>query len=152
MAAFYKKRRNTGPSKNDLKVQRNMESARLSRSGDTIGRRFPTVQRVSIRLEIMGPQGQLLSEETRVFSPADRCGFEVQCPGRCGGGRFDLEAKLAAVLNSRETASESSGVCQNPIYAGSSEVCGCRLSCKIEAAFKPEPAPGPAAGPAAGPV
>ncbi|MBI4676288.1 MAG: hypothetical protein HY748_01760 [Elusimicrobia bacterium] len=141
MPPFYKKRRNTGPSKNDLKVQRNLESERLARSGDTLARRFPSVQRLSIRLEITGPQKQLLAAETRVFGPADRCGFEVACPGRCGGGRFDLDAKVVAVLSARQTASESSGVCQNPIYAGSSDVCGCRLACAIEAAYRPEPAP-----------
>ncbi|MBI5882860.1 MAG: hypothetical protein HZB91_07135 [Elusimicrobia bacterium] len=140
MSPFYKKRRNTGPSKNDLKVQRGAEVERRARSGDTVGRRFPTVQRLSIRLEIMGPQGQLFSDETRVLNPVDRCNFEVACPGRCGGGKFNLEAKVDSVVGSREIASESSGVCQNPIYAGSSEVCGCRLSCKIEAAYKPEQA------------
>ncbi|MBI5624268.1 MAG: hypothetical protein HY924_10845 [Elusimicrobia bacterium] len=141
--AYFKKRRNPGPSKNELKVQRNEEEDRRTRSGDTLARRFPDVQRLSIRLEIRGPQSQLFSEESRVFNPPDRCNFAVACPGRCGGGTFNLEAKLESVLDSRQTASESSGVCQNPIYAGAAEVCGCRLSCKIEASYKPED---PAAG------
>ncbi|MFA6318057.1 MAG: hypothetical protein WC943_11610 [Elusimicrobiota bacterium] len=141
--AYFKKRRNAGPSKNELKVARASEVERRARMGGTLGARFPMVLRLSIRLAITGPQGQLFSEETRSFGPADKCGFEVSCPGRCGGGRFDLDTKLAAVLNARETASESSGVCQNPIYAGASEVCGCRLACKIEASYKPEEPPQP---------
>ncbi|MBI5209146.1 MAG: hypothetical protein HY927_04140 [Elusimicrobia bacterium] len=143
--AYYKKRRNTGPSKNDLKVRRNMEAERQTRGGVTLSQRFPNVERLTVKLEILGPQKQLFSKATRAFGPSDRCEFSVPCPGRCGGGSFDLEGKLTAVLTAGQTVTEATGICQQPIYPGASEVCGCQLRCGIEASYLPEPAAAPQA-------
>ena len=94
---------------------------------------FPQVERLTVGLELLSPQNAPLSErETRVFKPEDKCDFSVPCPGRCGQGSFNLAAKLQAVVESHETASQSSGTCQEPLYVGSPDVCGVKLNCQIQ--------------------
>lgn len=111
---------------------RGQEAARQERSG-LLRERFPVVQRLSVRLNFSTPQQHALDQETRSFGPADPCDFSATCPGRCGGkGSFDLAAKINAVVEGRQTRAEGSGVCQEPLYAGASDVCGFRLSCVIE--------------------
>ncbi|MBI4425050.1 MAG: hypothetical protein HY554_15060 [Elusimicrobia bacterium] len=142
MARFFKKRRpKGGPSKNEEKVTRSREAAARERSMSRLADRFPQVERLSVQLDLVSPQNHPLAErQTRVFRPEDACDFSVPCPGRCGHGSFDLAAKLESVVETRQPLSESSGTCQEPLYAGSPDVCGVRLNCRIEVAYAPEPA------------
>lgn len=145
MAGFHKKRRIVGPSKNELKLQRGEAEERRARSAGTIAQRFPQVERLTITLSFLSPQSAPLGDEKRVFKTSDAPDFSAPCPGRCGGGKFDLEGKVSAVLDARQPVAEATGVCQQPLYAGSPDVCGARLQCKIEATYLPEPKEEPAA-------
>lgn len=133
MARYFKKRRPVGPSKNEEKIQRSREAEARERSAGRLSDIFPLVERLSVRLELLSPQNAPLAEvETRSFGPGDKCDFSVPCPGRCGQGSFNLAAKLQAVVESREGTSQSSGTCQEPLYVGSPDVCGVKLSCQIQ--------------------
>ena len=141
MADYYKKRRIAGPSKNEQKIQREREQENRIRSAGTLRTRFPSVDHLRVALEFRGPQQQVLGSEVRDFKPQDACNFSAACPGQCGVGSFNLEAKIEKVIEGREMHSEGTGKCQEPLYAGAASVCGCELKCKIEVSYLPEPAP-----------
>lgn len=147
MAQFFKRRGPSGPNKNEQKVQRGREAERRNRMGGGLGERYPTVERLSVGLEFTGPQGQSLERKTWTFGPSDACDLAAPCPGRCGEGKFDLAGKIGAVIEARQPLAEASGKCQQPLYSGSTEVCGCQLKCRIEVRYLPEPAAAPPAGP-----
>jgi hypothetical protein len=130
---FKKKRRAApGPSKNEKKVMRE----KLARAAGTLREVYPSVQSLTVDLEFFTPQHHSLERQTRSFSPSDLCDFVVRCPGRCGQGSFDLSAKLKSVIESRQTASESKGVCMEPLFDGSKEPCGFELRCSIKAVYQ----------------
>ena len=144
MAGFPRRRRGPqGPNKNEQKVQQREAAERRVRSAGSLADRFPSVERLSISLEFRGPQDSVLGSENRVFRGADIVELAAPCPGLCGVGNFDLAAKIEQVVIAREPASQASGVCQERLYAGSPDVCGCRLACRIEISYKPEPKPEP---------
>src|SRR5579885_3665933 len=128
---YRKKRRQVGPSKNEEKVER----GRQAKSAVPLGARYPQVRSLTIVLTFSGPQGQSFGQETRAFSPQDPCDFAVPCPGRCGVGSFDLAAKIEEVIAAQEQESKSSGVCQEVLFAGAADVCGCKLDCAITVAY-----------------
>jgi hypothetical protein len=138
MAFYGKRRKPAGPSKNEQKVQRNEAEAR--RHSGNMSQRFPQVERLTISLQFLTPQGQILEEQKRVFKGSDAPDFSAPCPGRCGGGKFNLDAKVAGVVEARQPAAEATGLCQEPLYANSPDSCGARLQCKIEVSYLPEPA------------
>ena len=113
------------------------DAERAAHSGETLGARFPAVSRLSIKLIYLNAQGHVLEEKALALTPADPCRFTVGCPGRCGIGSFDFSAKLEQALGERLASFDCSGKCEQPLYAGSKEVCGCELKCRIEAAFLP---------------
>lgn len=141
MPGYFKKRRRprAGPNKNEEKVLRRKELEGRERAAGTLQERYPSVERLSIQLVFLSPQHQTLEQDTRVFGQSDPCDFQVSCPGRCGVGSFNLEAKINKVVTDRQTTSESSGKCQEPLYGGSSDLCGCELRCKMEIDYLPDP-------------
>ncbi|MCX5787494.1 MAG: hypothetical protein NTX64_03130 [Elusimicrobia bacterium] len=151
MARYFKKRRIVGPSKNEEKLRRAADAEARERSVTRLSDQFPTVARLTVQLDLLSPQNHPLAEhQTRVFKPEDRADFSVPCPGRCGQGTFNLAAKVQSVVEARQPVSEGTGICQEPLFAGSADVCGVKLVCRIEAAYKEE-APAkevPAAAPA----
>lgn len=140
MAQFFKRRAKPGPSKNEQKVERSREAARTASRAGVLGQRFPSVERLSVELAFSTPEGHALDNQKRAYRATDPCDFSVPCLGRCGGGTFDLAAKIEAVVTARERLSESNGTCQQSLYAGSPDVCGCRLSCRIEVSYLPQAA------------
>lgn len=138
MAQFFKRRAKPGINKNDQKVQRGKEAAGRSRAAGSLGYRYPSVEKLSVFLDFITPQNQSLAQQVRVFKPSDACDFSVPCPGRCGCGSYDLAAKIKTVVEAQEKVSESSGVCQEPLYSGSPDICGLKLQCKIEASYLPQ--------------
>jgi hypothetical protein len=138
MPPFFKKRRrgNAGPNKNEKKVRRAQDATRLGDSLGLIQDAFPQVQSLTLQLEFITPENQLMDEETRTLAPTDPCDFSAPCPGRCGGSTpFDFSGKVKAMVNNRQTEGEANGTCQQPLYAGSPDVCGMRLKCSIEASY-----------------
>ncbi len=142
MAGFYKKKkRSTGPSKNDEKVQRGRDAERMSGSGNSLGSRFPTVSSLSLKLVFLSPHGAALGEEDRAFKPNDACDLAAACPGQCGVGDFDLAKKIDAMVANGQPVLEASGKCVQPIYAGAKELCGTELRLRAVAEYKPAPSP-----------
>jgi hypothetical protein len=141
MAQFFKRRAKPGINKNDQKVQRGKEAVGRGRAAGSLGYRYPLVERLSVTLDFITPQNQSVDQQTRVFGPLDGCEFSVPCPGRCGCGSYDLAAKIKAVIDAGEKASESSGICKEPLYSGSPDICGLKLQCKIEIRYLPQPVP-----------
>ena len=139
----FKKRRYAPPNKNEEKVKRSINAEYRAQSAGTLGSRFPQVERLSVRLTFLSPQQHILGEETRTFKPSDISNFIALCPGRCGGGSFNIEAKIEEVVTARLPSSESGGKCQQTLYAGSPDICACELKCKMEASYFPEKAPEP---------
>lgn len=130
----FKKRRRPGPSKNQKKVQRRQVEQREARGGSLLKELHPEVTGLTIHLSYMSPQAELVSEETRRFGPADSTDFSCACPGTCGVGAFDLREKIGAVIETRESMSESSGKCETERFGGI-EPCGYVLKCKIEVQY-----------------
>lgn len=149
MAFYGKRRKPAGPSKNEQKLQRAEAEARRVRSAGSLADHFPQVERLIVSLQFLSPQGQVLSEEKRVFLPAEAYNISAPCPGRCGVGNFDLEAKVSNLVETRQPGAEASGVCQEPLYAGSPDVCGTKLQCKIEVVYLPEKSPSESQTPSA---
>lgn len=140
MSPFFRRRSRSGPNKNEQKVLRGKEAANRTRLAGLLGQRYPSVERLSVQLDFISPQGHSIDHQTRIFWPSDTCDFSVPCPGRCSGGSYDLAAKIRPVVEGRETLSESSGLCQEPLYGGSPDTCGFRLKCRIEVRYLPQPA------------
>ena len=150
MARYFKKRRkNSGPNKNEEKVQRAADAHSRESSGGVLGARFPFVKHLKITLRFLTAQQQLLEEKVLDLKPTDPYRFDMSCPGRCGSGHFDFSAAVANAVNRRQPVVESGGVCPDPLFAGSSQTCGCQAKCRIELDFLPLPAapaePDPAA-------
>lgn len=141
--SYRKRRRRPGPSKNEEKVSRAKEVESRNRPSNALGARFPNVLRLKVSLDFQGSRGQVLGSETRVFGPRDICNFSAPCPGTCGVGEFDLASKIAQVVTAGEAASEATGICQEHLYAGSTELCHCQLKCRLELEYVPQPAPEP---------
>ena len=116
------------------------DAERAAHGGETLGAHFPAVTRLSIHLLFLNPQGHVLEERTNALAPSDPLRFTVGCPGRCGIGSFDFSAKFEQSLGERLASFDCSGKCEQPLYAGSREICGCELKCRVEASFLP-PAP-----------
>lgn len=154
MAGYFKRRKPPGPSKNEVKVKREREQESRERSLAPLSVLYPGVERLIVRLEFLGPQQQPLGQETREFGKDDRCRLVVSCPGQCGVGFFNLEGKVSQVIESKSAVSESSGKCQEPLYAGASSLCGCMLKCALQVVYaeEPAPAPAPATDPATAPA
>lgn len=138
VATYYKKKRkNSGPNKNEEKVQRGKEAERLGAASNTLGARFPGVEKLVVTLQFLSSRQADLGSETRAFSPQDPCRFDVACPGPCGVGDFNLIDKIESVIAARLASSEASGQCEEPIFAGSQELCGCRLNCRLTVSYRP---------------
>ncbi|MFA6091455.1 MAG: hypothetical protein WCU88_00875 [Elusimicrobiota bacterium] len=145
MAEYYKRRaKRSGPNKNEQRVQRSREAAVRARSASLLSDIYPSVQKLSIHLEFSLPKQPAFEHKDLSFTPSDVFDCAVACPGRCGTGAFKLAAKLQSVIEARQTVSESSGACQEPVFAGSSEACGLQLRCKIEVSYFPPLPPAPA--------
>jgi hypothetical protein len=146
MAGYHKKRRRPGPSKNEEKVSRSKDEERRSHPSNWLGNRYESVEKLSLEMELIGTHGELLGQESRRFGREDACGFAIPCPGLCGGGSFELGAKINDIVASREPHTEASVVCPNKTN-GLATVCGVTLKFKLDAVYRAAPAPAPAPEP-----
>jgi hypothetical protein len=135
--AYFKKRRAPSPNKNLEKIRRAEAAERMGSAGP-MKLRFPTVERLTVHLRFVDPHGQTLQEETQTYDAQTPMKLSAPCPGQCGGAAsFELDAKVAAVVEAREARSESSGKCQQRLYAGLPDECGCELKCRVEVVYAP---------------
>lgn len=141
--SFRKRRRQAGPSKNELKVLRGRPERQ-----NTLRSRFPEVARVSLALRFTGERGQVFDEVRRVVQPDEGLDLSAACPGRCGVGNFSFDALVTEAVASRKNLIESSAVCAEPLAPGLPQTCGCTLDCRVDLEFNPEPAPPPQTPPA----
>jgi len=140
MARYFKKRRkNSGPNKNEEKVQRAADAQSRESSGGVLGARFPFVKHLKITLQFFTAQQQLLDEKVMDIKANDPYRFDAGCPGRCGNGHFDFSEAVANAVNRRRPLTESGGTCAQPLFAGSTQTCGCVAKCRIELDFLPLP-------------
>lgn len=139
MAAFFKRRAKPGPSKNEQKVQRGLQAEARARGGSSVQQKFPTVEHLALLIDIITPQAQAIDHQTRSFSASEPCDFAVPCPGRCGQGSYDLSYKVKSAVEARESLSEGSLICKEPLFAGSSDSCGYTLKYRVEIRYLPKP-------------
>ena len=135
---FKKRRQAAGPNKNEQKVMRSEDDKARGRT--IMGPRFPFVKRLNLNVTFMSPQGAMLEEKSLSFGPLDSYNFAFNCPGRCGGGSYDLSMRLEAIVSSRVTETEIVMKCPQPVYAGAAEACACELRAKLSISYLPPPA------------
>ena len=140
MAGFRKKRRVSGPSKNDEKVMRGKRDAR---GGAALDSRFPSVKHLTLKVVFLYPSDNVMAENTVSFSASDASTVSFPCPGRCGRGSFDLTLKLKGVTDSGHSQAKFSDKCKEVLYTGSATMCDCEFRCEASIDYKPEPAPSP---------
>jgi len=131
----FKRRRKPGPSKNQKKVERRADDARPSGGGPALGQAYPGVSSLTIQFAITSPQNELVTEETRRFSPGDPADLSCKCPGTCGVGAFDLTEKVSAMVEARETAGEASGSCPIEGFGGIPQPCAYVMKCSISIVY-----------------
>lgn len=133
MNTFRKKRRaKPGPSKNELKVMRGRQEAS---GGASLGQMLPTVRSLTVSLQFLTPQGHLLDESSETLKKDDEVEFVVDCPGRCGAGKFDFSQMIERAATERQPTLEVTVACSQPIYAGATETCGTSLRCRLGLEF-----------------
>ena len=138
MPGFYrKKRRKTGPSKNEQKVQRGLDAVAETHAAGTLVSRFPGVRGVKIRITVTSPQGVVLDETDDLIGPNDPFMVEADCPGRCGSGSYDFSEQVAQSLTKLDEQGAAEATCAEPLYGGGPEACGCVAKCEFEAEFAP---------------
>ncbi len=138
MPGFYrKKRRKTGPSKNDEKVARGREALAESQSAGTLSSRFPTVRAIKFRIAVVSPQGVTLDETEDQLGADDAFIVEADCPGRCGSGSYDFSEIVAASVSKLEDHGTAQIACAEPLYGGGPESCGCIAKLEFQTEFAP---------------
>lgn len=129
MNTFRKKRRaKPGPSKNELKVMRGRQE---EMGGRSLGQILPSVRSLTVTLTFATPQGHLLDESTETLKKDDEVEFVVDCPGRCGAGKFDFSQMIERAATERQSQLEVTAVCSQPLFAGSADACGTSLKCRL---------------------
>lgn len=138
MPGFYrKKKRKTGPSKNEMKVQRGRDAENEAHAAGTLATRFPAVRGIKIKITVTSPQGVVLDETDDLIGPNDAFQIGSDCPGRCGSGSFDFAEQVAASLTKLEEQGAFEIACAEPLYGGGPEACGSTAKCEFEAEFAP---------------
>lgn len=142
MATYFKKRKKgTGPNKNEQKVMRGNQAR------SPLGSRFPSVKQLRVHLVFLDAQQNILDEKNLTLAPGDSC-FDVEsCPGRCGKGSFNFSPRIDTAVKAGLPVVESSEKCAQALYANSPDVCGCEAKCRMEFDYFPAP-PAPAVPPA----
>lgn len=138
MPPFYKKRRRSGPgpNKNELKVRRRNEADNPNAGRRPLSAEFPGVEQMTLQMEFLTPQGQILDEQKRVFEADDFPELLVECMGRCGGeGVFDLSEPIHRGVADRNTHPLSALVCAHRLYPGAPDTCGAQLRTRIDLRF-----------------
>ena len=138
MPGFYrKKRRKAGPSKNEQKVQRGRDAEAQTHAAGTLSSRFPAVRGVKVRIVVTSPQGVVLDETDALIGPNDPFQIEADCPGRCGSGSYDFAEDVAQSLTKLEEQGAVEAACDEPLYGGGPDKCGCVAKCEFAAEFAP---------------
>ena len=96
---------------------------------------YPNVQHLTLDLEFVSPQGDLISQDQVQAGPSDVVDLSAPCPGRCGDGSMDLQGKVEDIVRRHETNSESRGTCARPAF-GTGDPCGTELRARIEIAYQ----------------
>ena len=137
MAGFRKKRRNTGPSKNEEKVAREYRAEQSRQNAPTLGVAYPELMGLSIEGFFYYPANNLIDQRKLEVSPNDKTRLTFDCPGMCGGGKFELEDILEEAIEGRRERVELTIPCAEPSSRGE---CGCQLKLVGTLRFKPIPA------------
>jgi hypothetical protein len=142
MPGYFKKRRvNQGPNKNEEKVRRAEAAANKDRGAQLLGQRFPNVSKLTLRIRFHAHGQDIRPPETLVLEPNAPLRTRIPCPGKCAeNGSFELGPTIETAVAGQKARAEGNAACQETLYAGLPETCGCQLNCVIELAYRPEPA------------
>lgn len=129
-------------NKNEARLLRRAAQERQVTSAGSLLSRFPAVSHLEIQMEFVTHQGHLIGSEQRIFEGDDSLNFSVDCPGRCGKGRMDMEAIVKQMIQDQQNSRTSKGICKETLFTSSSETCNCELRCVITAQYVPVAAAG----------
>ena len=128
--AYFRRRNTKTVNKNEEKALRNRRQA-----GQMLSSAYPGVQRLTLDLEFISPQGDLISQDQVDAGPSDIVDLSAPCPGRCGDGSMDLQGKVEDIVRRHETRSESRGRCARPAF-GTGDPCGTELRARIAVSYQ----------------
>jgi len=134
---FKKRRPMKSISKNQVRLNRREAEERMANSAGSLLTRFPFVKNLEIQLDFTGTRGELLDSEHRIFQAGDLLNFSVNCPGRCGNGRIEMETVVLQMFQNHENSRDISGRCRELLYPGSSETCGVEIRGTMVAQYAP---------------
>jgi hypothetical protein len=136
MQGFPKKRRKPGPSKNEEKIRRNENEARLS--SIPLSANYPRLESLAGELTFNYPPGNVLDSVKIQASRSQPVTLSFDCPGRCGRGKFHLGPKLAEAMTQNRERLDVAIPC--PERSMGTDACGCELRGVLQLRFVPEPA------------
>jgi len=140
MPTNYRKRRTPhGPSKSELRAARNERAELQKTRTDTLGQRFPQVNRIDLDLRLEAAVGGATLDHTHrsldANSPLD---LGVACPTSCANGRFSLLETVTDLLNTSREKYQGMASCQMASYADFRVPCGTKLFYQITIQYKGE--------------
>ena len=136
MAGYFKKRRAAAPNKNDAKIRRTEAAAARDRSLPLVGQRWPDVSRMTIRLRFHA-NGNDIRTESLALGPEMHVQTRIPCPGQCAeNGSFEIGPTIDTAVGARQTRAEGNAACQEQLYAGVPQLCGCQLHCVVDLTYK----------------
>jgi hypothetical protein len=138
MPGFHrKKKRSTGPNKNQQKVQRGREAQAEAQAAGTLSSRFPSIRNIKVHITLISTQGVVLNEIETPIGPNDPFLVSADCPGRCGSGLFDFTLPISQLLSQQQDHGLSESACAEPLYGGGADSCACVAKCEFQAEFIP---------------
>ncbi|MCX5795216.1 MAG: hypothetical protein NTY77_06975 [Elusimicrobia bacterium] len=130
-------------NKNEEKVQRAEAARNREIAGDTLDARFPSIKDLKLHLQFFGAHNEVLEDSVQTMVPGKSLRSRMDCPGRCGKGCFDFSEVIEQAAKSRQSLSENSVSCPEPLHPGSREVCGCHVEYRLEVEYHPLPEQSP---------
>lgn len=133
MPGFRKKKRHHGPSKNELKVNREDAAERRKLSAQTLSAALPEVAALTLEAVFLYPADNVVDRRKSEVAPSDPLPLTLDCPGHCGSGRFKLEPRLVEAAAQRQDRLEWREAC---VEASATGTCGCALSATVSFRYR----------------
>jgi hypothetical protein len=135
---YRRRRRPSGPSKNELRAARN-EKADLARvHAGTLRQRFPQVTIFQLDIRMEGSSGVALGEDSHRIDLDEPLDLQIPCPSTCGNGKFNLTEALEDSLNASKETQEGLTICQTASYMDARIACGTKLYYRFTIEYKGE--------------
>jgi hypothetical protein len=125
MAFFPKKKRKTGPSKNEEKLRRTAAAEAQTQAAGTLSTRFPALRSLKLHYVFKTVQGVVLQDDEDSLQPGDAFQLSADCPGACGMGKFDFGTGVCEAIARGQDTGAVEFACAHSQYGGGSNPCGC---------------------------